>query len=179
MKKQQDFSLLLIFGLLLMFMLVLVMKLGHMGMRMRLCFVCVLVTVFLCDFDAVMLVMSVVMTVTVFMGFLHVDMRMLMFLRDCEISSDEHDGQSGEEGTGYRIPKHDPGNQNTNERRSCVIDTRSCCSKFSLGSDIKEDTETVGDKAQKQRQQYVWQAAVAPIHPYGDQESAGSGAKAL
>jgi len=91
-----------------MFMLVLVMKLGHMSMCMRLCFVGMLVAVFFGDFDIMMTVMSVVMAVAVFVGFLHVDMRMLMFLRDRKISSDEHDCQCGEEGAGYGIPKHDP-----------------------------------------------------------------------
>lgn len=89
-------------------MFVLVMKLGHMGMRVRLCFMGVLVTMFFGDIDLVMTVMSVVMTVAVFVGFLRVDVRMLMLLRDRKICSDEHDRQSNEEGAGNGIPKHDP-----------------------------------------------------------------------
>jgi len=64
----------------LMFVLVPVMKLGHMGMGMRLWFMGVLMTVFAGDFTAMMIVMIIVMTVTVFVGFLNVDMRMFMLL---------------------------------------------------------------------------------------------------
>ena len=61
-------------------MLVLVMEFGCMGMGMRLWIMGMLVTVFFRDFSVMMIVMTIVMTVTVFVGFLYVDMRMFMLL---------------------------------------------------------------------------------------------------
>jgi len=86
--KQQVYFLLFIFMgffscgtcLDLVLVLMLVMKLGHMGMGMFLRFVGMLVTMFFRDFDIMMIMMSVAMVMAVFVGFHHMDMGMLMFL---------------------------------------------------------------------------------------------------
>lgn len=106
-------------------------------------------------FGVNMVMVAVVVPVPVLMGFLRVDMGVRMLFGDGEIRSGKHDPQCGQEGAGYRIAEHDPGKQDADKRRRGVINACSGRAQYSLGCDVKEDTQSVGNEAQKQRRQYV------------------------
>jgi hypothetical protein len=78
-------------------MLVLMMNLRHVGMGVLQHLVGMFMTVFPGDLSVVvMVVMPVIMAMSVLMDFLHVEMLVLMLLRDSEISSGQHDRQSNQ-----------------------------------------------------------------------------------
>lgn len=142
-------------------MLVLMMQFRSVGVGVLQGFVGMHVAVLSGDFKImVMIVMPVIVPVPVLMSSFHVDMEMLMFLGDRQISSRSHDRQSYEKRTRYGVAERDPGDQNADERRGGVIDARPCRAELSLGFNIEEDAEPVGNKAQKQGDQDIWEAFV-------------------
>ena len=102
-------SFVFLYFLRLMVVPVLVMDFRHVGMIVLCCFMGMLMAVLPFDFVAVaMSVMPAVVAVPVLVGFLRMDMEVLMLLCDCKIGSDNHDDQRDQERIRQGVPEHYP-----------------------------------------------------------------------